>query len=281
MPRAPDPHQRVIDYYHRWESRWSYRLLPGGTRHFGYYPQHGGHVPIATALALMEDRLGRALDLPAGSLVLDAGCGRGGVALRMATDFGLRVEGIDLLARDVRRAASAHPAVHLQVMDYARLRFPDGHFDGVYTMETLVHAPDAAAVLAEFRRVLAPGGRLVLLEYSVSPRERLTARQRRLFDEIVAGSAMHSLPLLVHGRLPALVEQAGLQVLGVEDVTERVLPMLRWLARVLWLPYQLGRLLGVQRRLLNSLTAVEVSRNPGLWRYNIVTAAKPPPLPSA
>jgi sterol 24-C-methyltransferase len=283
-PPAADPHQRVIDYFHRWESRWSYALLLHGTRHFGYYPAGGGHVPVTAALALMEDRLGRALDLPAGALVLDAGCGEGHVAMRLAADFGLRVDGVDLLARDVRlataRAArrSLQDRVRFQVMDYADLRFPAGRFDGAFTVESLVHAPEVPPVLASFHRVLRPGGRLALFEYSMVPPERLTARQRELFDTIVTESGLHSMPDLVHGRLPDLVRQAGFETVETEDVTERILPMLRWLARVLWAPYQLSRLVGAQRRMVNSLSAVEIQRHPGLWRYNVLTAAKPKEL---
>jgi SAM-dependent methyltransferase len=159
-------------------------------------------------------------------------------------------------------------------MDYRRLRFPDGHFDGVYTMETLVHAFDSAAVLGELHRVLKPGGRLVLFEYSMAPRGELTARQRRVFDAIIAESAMHSLPGFVHGCFPALLHAAGFREVAVQDVSERMLPMLRRLAQVFWLPYQLSRPLGRQRRLVNALAAVEAYRYQAVWRY-IVTASKP------
>jgi sterol 24-C-methyltransferase len=162
-------------------------------------------------------------------------------------------------------------------MDYHRLRFPDGFFDGAYTMETLVHAPDSAAVLGELHRVLKPGGRLVLFEYSLAPRRELTARQRRVFDTITAESAMHGLPGFVHGRFPALLGAAGFREVAVEDVSERMLPMLRRLSQVFWVPYQLSRLLGMQRRLVNAMAAVEAYRNRAVWRYNIVTASKPHP----
>ncbi|HEU4397160.1 MAG TPA: methyltransferase domain-containing protein [Actinomycetota bacterium] len=276
-----DPQQQVIDYYHRLESRLGYTLLLGGTKHFGWYPPGSERLTMRTALTLMEDRLGRALDLPSGALVLDAGCGRGAVALRMATSFGLRVEGVDILAGDIRRAqrkAARHRAPNrprFQVMDYRRLRFPDGHFDGAYTMETLVHAVDSAAVLGELHRVLEPGGRLVLFEYSMAPRGELIARQRRVFDAIIAESAMHSLPGFVHGCFPALLHAAGFRDVTVEDVSERMLPMLRRLAQLFWVPYQLSRPLGMQRRLVNALAAVEAYRYQAVWRYNIVTASKP------
>jgi len=276
-----DPRQQVIDYYRRLESRLGYTLLLGGTKHFGWYPPGSERLPMRAALTLMEDRLGRALDLPRAALVLDAGCGRGAVALRMATTFGLRVEGVDILPGDIRRARrkaarrGTPDRTRFQVMDYRRLRFPDGHFDGAYTMETLVHAADSAAVLGELRRVLKPGGRLVLFEYSLAPRRLLTARQRQAFDAIIEGSAMHSLPTFVHGCFPGLLQAVGFEQVAVQDVTERMLPMLRRLARRFWLPYQLSRALRLQRQVVNAMSAVESWRHRAVWRYNIVTAAKP------
>jgi sterol 24-C-methyltransferase len=276
-----DPQQQVIAYYRRLESRLGYALLLGGTKHFGWYPPGSGRLSMRRAMTLMEDRLGGALDLPAGALVLDAGCGRGAVAARMATRFGLRVEGVDILPGDVRRARrraarrGAADRTRFQVMDYGRLAFPDGHFDGAYTMETLVHAPDPAAVLGELRRVLKPGGRLVLFEYSMAPRAELAPRQRRVFDVIIAESAMHGLPGFVHGCFPGLLAVAGFRDVEVQDVSERMLPMLRRLAQVFWLPYQLSRPLRLQRRLVNGFAAVEAYRNQDVWRYNIVTAGKP------
>jgi SAM-dependent methyltransferase len=160
-------------------------------------------------------------------------------------------------------------------MDYSRLDFPDAHFDGVYTMETLVFAPDCARTLAGFHRVLEPGGRLALFEYSVPAREDMTDVERRLFDEVVADTAMESLPGFVHGGFPALLREAGFEDVAVEDLTERMLPMVRWLARLLWLPYQLGRPLGLRRRMVNALATIEAARRPGRWRYNVVTATRP------
>jgi hypothetical protein len=51
--------------------------------------------------------------------------------------------------------------------------------------------------------------------------------------------------------------------------------MLRRLAQVFWLPYQLSRPLRLQRRLVNALAAVEAYRNQDVWRHNIVTARTP------
>ena len=75
----------IQSYYDTWESRIGYKLLLGGTRHFGYYdPGTLWPFPLTPALRRMEDYLYASLDLPEGAKVLDAGCGVGHVALHLA-----------------------------------------------------------------------------------------------------------------------------------------------------------------------------------------------------
>lgn len=272
---------RVVGYYRKPESRLTYRLLLGGTKHFGYYPAGSNGLSMATAMRLMEDKLGATLDLPPGSRVLDAGCGEGGVAVRLGTRFGLQVDGVDLLELNIRRARGKAARLGLtgslrfHRLDYANLPFGDQTFDGVYTMETLVHAFDHRRALWELRRVLKPGGKLVLFEYSVPPRVEMTRVQRDGFDFVVERSAMRSLPLFVHGGFPAILDQAGFEVVTVEDITQRMWPMLRRLARIGYLPAQVGRLLGIRGALLNCTALVEGHRSREGWRYNVVTARRP------
>jgi sterol 24-C-methyltransferase len=276
-----DHARRVVGYYHKPESRLSYRLLLGGTKHFGYYPPGSRGLSMAAAMRLMEDKLGATLGLPAGSRVLDAGCGEGDVAIRLRTRFGLRVDGVDLLGFNLRRAE--RKAARLGVpdpprfhrADYTDLPFPDRSFDGAYTMETLVHAFDHRRALAELRRVLRPGGTLVLFEYSVPRRDQMTPAQRDAFDFVVEWSAMRSLPAFVHGGFPAMLEAAGFEVLAEEDVTERMWPMLRRLALICYLPALAGRLLGARAAVLNCTAAVESYRHREGWRYNILRARRP------
>jgi ubiquinone/menaquinone biosynthesis C-methylase UbiE len=110
-----------------------------------------------------------ALELRDGSRVLDVGCGTGVDLLPMldAVRPTGTVTGVDVSRRAVeeveRRHASEH-AVSAVVADVHALPFEDGAFDACRADRTLQHVERPDAALAELRRVLAPGGRLVVLE---------------------------------------------------------------------------------------------------------------------
>jgi ubiquinone/menaquinone biosynthesis C-methylase UbiE len=81
------------------------------------------------------------------------------------------------IARAVRAANRQRLAdrVDFKLGSYQKLPFKANSFDGVYTMETLVHSPAYHEALKEFQRVLKPGGKLVLFEYSLKPANKLSA----------------------------------------------------------------------------------------------------------
>jgi sterol 24-C-methyltransferase len=272
----------VDHYYNRRESRWGYRLILKGRRHYGYYPD-GSYIPIARAHDAMEVRLARALGLGSGALVLDAGAGEGRVALHLAREFGFRVRGLDINQASVKVAqalARREPSLDVAFTrgDFSASGLPGENFDGVFTMETLVHAPDFRATLREFLRVLVPGGRLVLLEYSINPATTQSQSQRRLWSAIARGSGMHSLMSFEHGRLKRAVEEAGFVDVVSEDITTFTLPMLRMFYWLGWLPYQFVKLFRAEERFPNTAAAGGVYRDvikEQAWRYNVVTARRP------
>ncbi len=110
----------------------------------------------------LHRRLLDALDGVSG-LVLDAGCGTGGLITRMAQDRpDLRAIGVEWSAAAAERAAlkAGTPIVRGSVNS---LPFADGSFDAVIAADVLCHAGvDPGESLAELRRVLRPGGRLIV-----------------------------------------------------------------------------------------------------------------------
>jgi SAM-dependent methyltransferase len=97
-----------------------------------------------------------------GSRVVDVGCGAGTAVAELAA-VGAHAVGVDASEEAVAFAREHHPGCRYEVGDALRLPFADGSLDG-YRAEKLYHAlddPDKAC--AEARRVLAPGGRIVLI----------------------------------------------------------------------------------------------------------------------
>jgi ubiquinone/menaquinone biosynthesis C-methylase UbiE len=108
--------------------------------------------------------------VPARARVLDAGCGRGQLTIRLAEVHGLDVTGVDVDPAEIDRARSSAGAKALAgrgqpeflVADVARLPFDDGAFDLVTSTFSMHHWADPVAGLTELRRVLRPGGRALI-----------------------------------------------------------------------------------------------------------------------
>ncbi|GAA3081195.1 ubiquinone/menaquinone biosynthesis C-methylase UbiE [Kribbella aluminosa] len=109
------------------------------------------------------------LDLLAGLLpsrgltVLDVGCGPGRVTAALH-DRGLAVVGVDVSPGMVEVARTAHPEVDFRVGSMTALDLPDASVGGIVAWWSIIHLPRelVPTAFAEFRRVLAPGGVLLI-----------------------------------------------------------------------------------------------------------------------
>ena len=112
------------------------------------------------------------LDVRPGCRVLDYGCGPGFVATAMAglAGPGGRVYGVDINARFVadasRRAEGVEHLSHLSYyrVENGRIPLPDDAVDRLLCKNVLEYVPDVPATLAEFRRVLEPGGCVLTID---------------------------------------------------------------------------------------------------------------------
>lgn len=100
--------------------------------------------------------------LGAADAVVDVGCG-GGRAVAELTDRGVEAVGVDPDERMLAVARSRRPEADFRVGDAYRLPLPDHAVHG-YRADKVFHVlAEPQRALAEARRVLAPGGRIVLL----------------------------------------------------------------------------------------------------------------------
>jgi arsenite methyltransferase len=112
-------------------------------------------------LALLREAL-RQIDWSPGARVLDIGCGIGATAAYLRREHGLRALGLDLSARLLSEGAASHPDLPLVRSRAEELPVADGVLEGLTCECVLSLVSDPFQTLKEFRRVLTPGGRLIL-----------------------------------------------------------------------------------------------------------------------
>ncbi|MCX0245850.1 class I SAM-dependent DNA methyltransferase [Streptomyces drozdowiczii] len=157
-----------------------------------------------------EDVAGRALigafaeevRADGGLPVADLGCGPGHVTAHLA-GLGLSVHGVDVSPRMVDLARRRHPELRFETGTMDALGLPDGGLGGIVAWWSILHTPpDRLPVLfAEFRRVLAPGGRL-LLGFHAGNGEPYVSEKR-------AGGYAYAIHLLSPDRVVGQLEEAG------------------------------------------------------------------------
>ncbi|MCG8551054.1 MAG: class I SAM-dependent methyltransferase [Desulfobacterales bacterium] len=131
------------------------------------------HTGAAPATIELVEQAG----LEKGMAILDAGCGIGGTSRLLAQNFGLVVHGIDLSKDFIETAQmlnrwcglEADGTINLKKGSLLALPYPDSFFDAVICQHVLLNIQDKPKAFAEFSRVLAPRGKLILHEIVDGP----------------------------------------------------------------------------------------------------------------
>jgi cyclopropane fatty-acyl-phospholipid synthase-like methyltransferase len=166
-----------------------------------------------------QDRFLEWLDLCPGKTLLDVGCGAGGPALRIAASSGCSVLGVDVHEQAVTTASSL--AAQRGLADRAEFRvtdangpvpFTDGSFDAITCIDAINHFPDRPRVIAEWVRMLKPGGRLLFTD-------PITVTGPLTNGEIAIRSSAGFYLFVPHGYDERVIAQVGLHLLACQDVT--------------------------------------------------------------
>lgn len=136
--------------------------------------------------------------------LLDVGCGHGFIHPMLA-DLSCKVVGVETASEVLPLAREANPDVEYVAYDGHALPFDDQSFDVVLTICVMHHVPPAqwAAFLAEARRVLRPGGRIIVFEHNPwNPATRWVVSRNDIDADAV---------LLSPRRLASMLEVGGFQ----------------------------------------------------------------------
>jgi SAM-dependent methyltransferase len=178
------------------------------------------------------------LQLRRGAAVLDAPCGEGALAaaLRRA---GYDAFGVDIAPSGARVLGAAYRAADLN----GPLPFDDETFDAVLSIEGIEHLENGYGYLRELRRVLKPGGHLILTTPNiVSLRSRVRFlgsgfyhRDGRPLRE-AAPSPFHHIGLSTFSELRYALHVSGFRLAGVSHTHAKPISFLyAWLAPWMWL----------------------------------------------
>lgn len=198
---------------------------------------HDPQEDLETAQERKYARIAAKLAIRPGERVLDVGCGWGSNLLYLAQHTEGVFQGITLSAqqREVAQARAREwgvaDRVQIEVRHVEDLQLAANSVDAVLFSGSIVHMHNRDAVHRLVGQVLKPGGRMLISDcyYPVQVRgDRESAATQYIFVE-----ALGYCRLLGLAEELAMIEQAGLDVLHVEDLTRHyVLTLERWIDNV-------------------------------------------------
>ena len=163
--------------------------------------------------------LARMVDIAPYHHVLDVGCGIGGPARTLVSEFGCRVTGVDIskeycsTAQSLNELAGLSERISIRQGDAMSLPFGDEQFDVVWTQHTSMNIADKAAMFGEMCRVLRSGGKLAVHDVMAGTLQPIHFPVPWAFD---ASSSYLALP----ERVRELTKGTGFEELSWEDQTQ-------------------------------------------------------------
>jgi SAM-dependent methyltransferase len=199
-------------------------------RRAGHFDADFGHSIGTAAERAAWDRILDLVLAGRGALeVIDLGCGTGFLALELA-QRGHRVTGVDfapaMLAAARRKAQERGLAVRFEAADAEALPFASAAFDLAVSRHLLWTLPHPEAAIAEWIRVLRPGGRIAVIDGLADPQAAAALPQESAHSSPEYRAIGDRLPYLdgrPRGDIERLFAASGLVGVGGDDVPDLVL----------------------------------------------------------
>jgi ubiquinone/menaquinone biosynthesis C-methylase UbiE len=169
-----------------------------------------------------QDRFLTWFELSAGKRLLDVACGAGGPALRIAATSGCAVAGVDVHEKAVTTARSLATERGLEMHAVFQagdanlgLPFADASFDAITCIDAINHFPDRPKMLAEWARLLKPGGRGLFTDPIIVTGPLTNS-------EIAVRTSAGFYLVVPRGYDELVIAESGLHLLLAQDVTENM-----------------------------------------------------------
>ena len=208
------------------------------------------------------------------SSFLDVGCGIGGssryLCKRAEGASGVGITLSTYQARRGRELSKGYP-LHFSVMDAQKMLFPTGRFDMVWSLEAAEHVPDKAKLFREMKRVVKPGGKVIVAAWCKREGTDLTEAEVRRLEKI---GSTYCLPAEWASKkdMVSFAEACGLTDVKAEDWTKRVLPFWKSLILRALHPLVLPHVLSDWTTLKGALASrhVLMAQKKGLVRFVVL-----------
>jgi tocopherol O-methyltransferase len=219
--------QDIVDFYN--STAWEYRVFWSEYNlHYGFYDEN--HTTHEEAMANSNRIYVEKLGVERSDSVLDVGTGRGGLPIRVAERTGADVHGIDIDPLHIEEATAnarrreVESNTTFKRANFLEIPYPDNTFDALSGVETVCHTDNKKDFLREARRVLKPGGKLLLSDGFVNKYD-LTANDEAVMRKLADGWAVPSFAHVTDFRTN--LEDVGFTDIEFDNHRDFILPSSR------------------------------------------------------